>query len=648
LRKVTEVRNNLSRPTEDNAILPVRFGALLHDIGKPLCWGLRKSWSHHVDFGFTILENTFGKNLAKIAVSHHTTGAYSDFFHPSTKTEKVISIADHIASGADRPRDEDPEFGGALPSLPVVMSHPLGGKKPIFQVQADELITFTEDFKMRFKDATIDSDTFSKVFNYLSKSVLTRIPADTRFPYNDVSLFDHLRLTCALANCIWTQGYKNLDPSSYSFSIISADADKISRYINRSPRLPDLAAGSRIISLATLEASSIIKQKAGPECVIFEGGGGFFALVPSKHADYFVIEAENAFKKLTHGDATATVTRLDVSGLDIQQNFAETWGKAIKTMHDKKLARDDSIPVIDSDKQICDVCHIRSATKDISRPLLVDTQPSFEHICDTCFERRESGRIGKSIDTISDENGFVAVLKIDGDDMGEIISGKKVSQLGKNPTPSRIATISRLVHESCESELAQIVSSNGGLNIYAGGDDVLAILPGKNVLKTAIQMQQSFTEMMGEQATVSAGISIFDYKLPVYIALESASECLRAAKNNAGKSSISFDILYGLAARRAENQNRVYQWSELKELLELVDFMQTTSSAKRQLRSIVQVSARSKLDAEILIKYTMGRTQGGEPILDWQTGNYLLSRLDKGMLSQALIVYNIVRRKEDK
>ena len=183
---------------EDLLLLKVRLCALLHDIGKPLCWALKKSWSHHVEFGMNILEYTFGKEIAKTAVSHHTTGSYASFFHPSTKAERTISVADHIASGADRNRHEEPTYDGVIPSLPVVMEHVLSNKKTImYQTDVEELISFTEGFKKRFRGAPVDNKTFNQVFDYLArpKSVLKRIPADTRHPYNDISLFDHLRLT---------------------------------------------------------------------------------------------------------------------------------------------------------------------------------------------------------------------------------------------------------------------------------------------------------------------------------------------------------------------------------------------------------------------------------------------------------------------
>ena len=539
---------------------------------------MRKSWSHHVALGKVILEHTFGKEFAKTAVSHHTTDAYDSSFHPSTTIEKVISVADHIASGADRPRDEDPAYGGAIPPSPVVMTHPIAKDKVVFKVRPEELVSFTEDFQERFRGASVDERTFMEVSDYMSKSVLKRIPADTRYPYNDVSLFDHLRLTAAIANCIWSQGYKNENVNSYRFSILSADADKISVYINRSSRLPDLRGGSRLISEAVNKASEVVRRNLGSECVIFEGGGGFLALSDPKFATSLLQGMVNEFNNATYNDTTISVASVnDVAGSELQRNFSEVWGRAIKAMHDKKLGREEKmIPLIEGDgKPVCDICKTRQSLYSMPRPLLVNTLPSFERVCGTCQKRREMGRSGKSIDGIADNNDLIAVLKMDGDDMGEIISGGRLLRdAGKLSTPSRISTISRLVHDACESKLKDIVENerNGGLVIYAGGDDVLAILPGRKVFDTAIEMQHAFSEIMGGSATMSAGISIFDYKVPIYVGLESASECLYNAKNNEGKSSVSFDVLFGVSAKRGSSR-KPYRWPQFKDLLELVHYM---------------------------------------------------------------------------
>ena len=131
-------------------LIKVRFCALLHDIGKPLCWALRKSWSHHVDFGMNILDYTFGKEIAKTAVSHHTTKSYADFFHPHTPIERTISVADHIASGSDRPSGGILPTAEPYPHLPVQMNHILDKKAIVYEQDAAQLIDFCRGFQEYF------------------------------------------------------------------------------------------------------------------------------------------------------------------------------------------------------------------------------------------------------------------------------------------------------------------------------------------------------------------------------------------------------------------------------------------------------------------------------------------------------------------
>jgi hypothetical protein len=664
----------------------VRLCSLLHDIGKPLCWGVRKSWSHHVEFGFEILEYTFGKDIAKTAVSHHTTDAYAEYFHPSNKMERTISVADHIASGADRHISEDPSYGGAIPSSPVVMTHVLANDKPLFIVKADELILFSEDFKRTFEGSQINEKVFDIVYQYLSNSVLTKIPADTRRPYNDVSLFDHLRFTSAIANCIWSQKYSNTDPSSYRFGIICADTDRVSSFISRSPRLPDLRAGSSILSDAIKVTVNQIKQNIGPECLVFEGGGGFLAISDPKFVPSIKSQVTKTFEGHTLNDATISVEFIEVEGSEIQRNFADVWGMAIKKIHDLKTGRPEKKPLLEDGKMMCDVCKLRPSSYEEPRELLINTNPSVEHICHVCKTRREIGRRGKSIDDIADDNKLVAVLKIDGDNMGEIINGERITKIGKHATPSRLTTISRLVHQACESNLKKIVEDNGGIPIYIGGDDILGILPGNRVFKAAIDIQDAFNRLLGgsEFASMSAGISIFNYKIPIYAGLESANECLRRAKNKEGKASISFDILFGIpsnisvirritpnptvitsaagaistttngttVASVVEYDQRLYKWSDFKHLLLIVDHLKMVhqsplgAASIRHLRRVAEKSKNSvsdRVEAELLIKYGMGRK-----VLNWDDGLYLLKCLNDGTLTDAFIIYSTLKEKRSK
>lgn len=182
------------------------------------------------------------------------------------------------------------------------------------------------------------------------------------------------------------------------------------------------------------------------------------------------------------------------------------------------------------------------------------------------------------------------------------------------------------------------------MTVYAGGDDILAILPGNKALSTALKIQETFDSIMGSSSSISAGISVFNYKVPIYVGLEASVECLKVAKNNEGKSSISFDVLFGVSVNRTTTR-RVYKWLEFKELLQLVDFMGSrsptaTGAAISQLRTIVYRSIHSRTEAELLIKYNIGRN-----VLNKNLGEHFLKYLDKGILTDAFVIYNIIRNR---
>ena len=116
------------------------------------------------------------------------------------------------------------------------------------------------------------------------------------------------------------------------------------------------------------------------------------------------------------------------------------------------------------------------------------------------------------------------------------------------------------------------------------------------------------------------------------------------AKNNEGKSSISFDVPFGVSVN-GPTTRRVYKWPEFKELLELVDFMGSrsptaTGATTSQLRTMVYRSIHSRTEAELLVKYNIGRN-----VLNKNAGEHLLKYLDKGILTDAFVVYNIIRER---
>lgn len=174
-----------------------------------------------------------------------------------------------------------------------------------------------------------------------------------------------------------------------------------------------------------------------------------------------------------------------------------------------------------------------------------------------------------------------AILLMDGDKMGEWISGKKAPCLYqrlhekaiprldrvdkkyleilkdiKFTIPSYQRTISRILNNFSKL-VPKIIKKYNGTLIYAGGDDVLAILPSNKLIQAANDIRKAYSgidnlelenltfnngymykdgkmisNMMGYKATMSAGLLTFNPKYNLKLALNKARELEKIAKNN--------------------------------------------------------------------------------------------------------------------
>ena len=115
---------------------------------------------------------------------------------------------------------------------------------------------------------------------------------------------------------------------------------------------------------------------------------------------------------------------------------------------------------------------------------------------------------------------YAAILKADGDRMGVLFS--------KADSADRAREISRKLHEFA-SKVRQIVRCHRGHAIYAGGDDVLALVPLAQALDCSRALAESFYEALGETAgdmgicsaehpTLSVGLGLGHLMEPLGIA----------------------------------------------------------------------------------------------------------------------------------
>ncbi len=202
---------------------------------------------------------------------------------------------------------------------------------------------------------------------------------------------------------------------------------------------------------------------------------------------------------------------------------------------------------------------------------------------------------------------YYAVLRLDGDRIGEWLAGcnaprtrdllspaalEAFNQLGATATdrnagtaiqaaldrrwpmsPARHVAVAEALANFALHVVPQVVAANRGLLIYAGGDDVLALLPCRTALACALQLRRGFASdptgqdcsgpgfwragsadlaMPGPGASVSAGIAVVHYRFELRAALRAARQAERSA-NRAGR-----DLLQLAICGRSAQQTAVY------------------------------------------------------------------------------------------
>ncbi|HEY8542812.1 MAG TPA: type III-B CRISPR-associated protein Cas10/Cmr2, partial [Pseudothermotoga sp.] len=190
-------------------------------------------------------------------------------------------------------------------------------------------------------------------------------------------------------------------------------------------------------------------------------------------------------------------------------------------------------------------------------------------------------------------NKYIAILMMDGDNMGKWVCGdnapfvekilhpkvrNRLSEIEINPqeykfvTPSYHKAISRTLGIFSCFVRHVVEEEYNGMLIYAGGDDVLAILPADKVLECANKLRKMYsgigheelqignikyefknqmlfvngkpyTTMMGENASMSAGIAIIHHKSPLRTGIQLARNAEHYAKEKLGRNAFGMYIV---------------------------------------------------------------------------------------------------------
>ncbi len=132
---------------------------------------------------------------------------------------------------------------------------------------------------------------------------------------------------------------------------------------------------------------------------------------------------------------------------------------------------------------------------------------------------------------------FYAVLMMDGDSLGET----KVAMGDATGLSQALAEFTKKVPE--------IVENHNGFLIYAGGDDVLAILPLEDALGCALACRKAYMQIFADKKveqgkySISAAIEYAHMKLPLTMILKDAHKLLDdVAKDATGRDAIACRI----------------------------------------------------------------------------------------------------------
>lgn len=131
---------------------------------------------------------------------------------------------------------------------------------------------------------------------------------------------------------------------------------------------------------------------------------------------------------------------------------------------------------------------------------------------------------------------FYALLLADGDRLGKLVGSLGGEQVGH-------------ALSAFTASVPEIVRDHSGVTVYAGGDDVLAMLPVSSALSCASKLADRYSAAFqkvgaNEQATLSAGVVFAHIRLPLGAVIREAHRLLDdVAKDANGRNSLAVSVL---------------------------------------------------------------------------------------------------------
>ena len=409
----------------------IALAALLHDIGKfrqrcgfkddlsdfemgfAICDKQKCSYIHAAHTAKAIEEMGLGdiKNLIALASSHHKSNLDGD--------EKIIQLADRYASALDRKESleelkqkdfievalQTPFSFVYLENEPKPYYYPLQKFEGNIKIIDEKRINSEKDYKNLYKEFIQEANKLNLTFNTandflklksLFEKYTTFIPASSYKTYPDVSLFDHLLATSAIAVAIKKGDKEN-------FSLIQGDFTSIQSFIfskfgeSNKYLAKILRAKSLFVNIATeLIALKICKELELNPLSIVLNAGGKFTILSHKLSDEDTKKLEeikewvnSSFKEINFLQTKFVIKSIDFTKEKFKLGeFASVFKDLAYAFEKEKLRFQPKTDVFENyiqeaTKGICDVCGIV--------PIEDKKEEEEDKLCKYCQKFKEIG-----------------------------------------------------------------------------------------------------------------------------------------------------------------------------------------------------------------------------------------------------------------
>jgi len=476
----------------DEMYRKLALGAMLHDIGK-LVQRASPGEGSHSRRGAEFIEEAFNTDEMKEVIEcikYHHTEELKDAGIPDQSPAYIVWEADNIAAGIDRrkkiPTQDDDEnlhrFKKELPLYSIFNSFKYDANLPetaypLKTMKESEEINFPErvdsegfkadstkyypilnSFSRGMKEINIHIDTLESVLRLL-ETHLAYVPSSTytgEIP--DISLFNHLKTTCAVAGCMYRY-FENRNITDYrkacfeetaefrnteAFLLVSGDFSGIQDFIytiSSKGAMKFLRGRSFYLEILAEHIIDEILLETGlcRANLIYSGGGHFYILLPNTPPAKDVLERAKretnrwflrryglrVYLELAWQEASANDLANDFErDIKTENRIGEIFRKVSAKVSKNKIQRyekedlkalmtpESSLNSLLYRERECAVC--RSSSSEIA-PLRLEEEEAIQ-VCAGCMGVYALGDQLPRLDDVKGNPGVVLAVKANGEE----------------------------------------------------------------------------------------------------------------------------------------------------------------------------------------------------------------------------------------